>query len=185
MSEENKKFDIAQLLNFVNPEKANFTPKISQKHWEDAEILMLGTLIQHLKKRGINNQELKQIINERLDNFDKKRKEKNYSSSSPKDIDEAGLELEKIKKARDEINLSRLAGSKKLSEKTKKLLGEALKKAMTEKSKKNSIIVETKIDNTNKKEQIKEIPEDDAKKVNEMLDIAVKSGIINKQDLGL
>ncbi len=188
MSDKEKKqgkFDIVKLLGLVSAPEQKFSPKLSKKMWDDAEIVMLGALVKHLKERGVDNKELKQIINRRLDDFDKARKEKNYNSTEINPVPEESIEIDKIKKARDEINITRLSTMKKLSDKTKNLLKNAFKKAMKEKAKKSEIIVgeNKKTENHNKKE--KEISKDEKKHVDDMLDIAVKSGVIDKTDLEL
>jgi hypothetical protein len=172
-------FDISQLLNLVPGNKHKFTPKVSKKHWEDAEIVMLGAMVSHLKERGIKNPELKNEINNRLDSFEKNRQTKEFYAEDLAPVSDAEMELEKIKKIKNEIDLSRLSHSKKLSDKTKNLLKSALSKALTEKFKKGDII----IDSQNEKSAPAEISSEEKKKVASMLEIAIKAGIIDKNDL--
>ncbi len=172
-------FDVVKLLNFIPDGKNKLNPKISKKHWEDAEILMLGALVTHLKDRGIKNPELKNEINSRLDSFEKNRQTMNYSEAEIAPVSDAQMELEKIKKIKNEIDLSRLSLSKRLSDKTKNLLKSALSKAMTEKYKKGDII----IDNEKSKKNPEDISQDEKKHVASMLEIAIKAGIIDNKDL--
>ena len=94
MEEKNDNtFDVVKLLNFIPDGKNKLNPKISKKHWEDAEILMLGALVTHLKDRGIKNPELKNEINSRLDSFEKNRQTMNYSEAEIAPVSDAQMEL--------------------------------------------------------------------------------------------
>ena len=185
MSEHEKKdgFDVSLLLDAIPRKKEYFAPKINKKMWDDAEILLLGEIVKHLGKSKLKeNPELGSAINKRLDEFEKVRKEKNYTEKEIAKTSEEEIEVDKIKKARDEINLSRLSVSKKLSDKTKSLLNKAFKKAMEEKSKKAEIIVESLCEKDKKSE---DVSAGEKKKVDDMINVAVNSGKLKKSDLGL
>ncbi len=187
MSEKEKKqdkFDVVKLLSLVSNPEQKFSPKISKKLWDDAEIVMLGAMVKHLRERGVENKELKQTINQRLDDFEKSRKDKEYNNDEINPVSDESIEIDKIKQARDEINITRLSSVKKLSAKTKDLLKNAFTKAVKEKQKKGDIIINPE-NQTQNKEKEQDVSDEEKQRVNEMLDIAVKSGVIDKSDLGL
>jgi hypothetical protein len=180
--EKKEGFDVSLLLDAIPKNKEYFAPKISKKLWDDAEIKVLGEIVKYLDKSKLKeNSELKNIITKRLDTFEKDREEKAYKKASDLKTSEEEIEVDKIKKARDEINLSRLTSSKKLSDKTKSLLNSAFKKAMEEKSKRAEIVVNQLIE---KKNETEEVSPSDKKKVDDMINVAIKSGELKKSDLG-
>ena len=180
-NDKKEKFDIVDLLQVLPSDKLKFTPKGNKKQWDDAEIVTLGFLVSVLEKKGIKNKELNTVLKERIDNYDKTKYEK-LKEVTP--ISEEQIELEKIKKAKDEININRISSLKKLSPKTKKLLSDAFDKAIMEKSKKANIIIDEN-DKKEEKNTNENVSKNEKKQVDDMIDIAIKSGVIKKEDLGM
>lgn len=180
-NDKTNKFDIVDLLQVLPSDKINFIPKGNKKQWDDAEIVTLGFLIKVLDQKGIKNKELTSTLKERLDNYDKAKYEK---AKEVAPISEEQIQIEKIKKAKDEINIGRISSLKKLSPKTKKLLNDAFNQAIEQKTKKADIIIDEN-SKTNKKQSEENVTKNEKSQVNDMIDIAVKSGVIKKEDLGL